>query len=127
MSCHERMDPIGFAFENFDALGAWRDTDNGLPVDATTDLDGTPVEGGVALGELVATLPDVGSCIARRFYQHANGRLDQSGERAAVTELVEDFVAADYNFQRLVIEMVVNDGFRYASPPPIDSAEEDTP
>jgi hypothetical protein len=115
-SCHESMDPIGFALEHYDALGRWRDLDNGLPIDAATSVDGQPVDGGVELGALVASLPEVGACIAKRFYRHANGRLEVRGDDTALEALVEDFVAGDYDFKRLVIDLVVNDGFRYAGP-----------
>ena len=115
-SFHEMMDPIGFAFENYDALGTWRTTDNGLPVDATTEVEGTELEGGVELGELVAQLPEVGACVARRFYQHATAHLDDPSEKKAVEKLVADFVSSDYDFQQLVVALVTNDGFRYAAP-----------
>jgi hypothetical protein len=115
-SCHEMMDPIGFAFENYDALGAWRTEDNGLPVDATTEVEGAELEGGVELGELVAQLPEVGACVARRFYQHATAHLDDPTEKKAVDKLVADFVSSDYDFQQLVVALVTNDGFRYAAP-----------
>jgi hypothetical protein len=115
--CHAQMDPIGFGLEHFDALGQWRDTENGLAIDDTTDLDGTPFEGGVELGRVVATLPEVGACIARRFYQHANGRLDTADESLAVDALVEDFVTQNHDFKALVRALVTNDGFRYATTP----------
>jgi uncharacterized protein DUF1592/uncharacterized protein DUF1588/uncharacterized protein DUF1595/uncharacterized protein DUF1587/uncharacterized protein DUF1585 len=118
--CHAKMDPIGFAFEHFDAIGAWRDTENGLPLDTSTDVDGAPVADAVEMGELVAELPAVGDCIARRFYQHATAHLDKVGERKAVDALVASFVASDYDFEELVLELVVNDGFRYASPIPAE-------
>ncbi|MEJ7728275.1 MAG: DUF1592 domain-containing protein [Polyangiaceae bacterium] len=115
-SCHEMMDPIGFAFENYDALGTWRTKDNGLPVDATTEVEGTELEGGVELGALVAQLPEVGACVARRFYQHATAHLDDPSEKKAVDKLVADFVSSDYDFQQLVLALVTNDGFRFAAP-----------
>ncbi len=113
-ACHAMMDPIGFAFEHFDAIGMWRTEDNGLPVDASTEIDGEPVQGGAEMGALVAAMPNVAACVARRFYQHASGRLDGRSERPAVDRLAEQFVANDYNFKQLVIDLVVNDGFRYA-------------
>ncbi|MEZ4442030.1 MAG: DUF1592 domain-containing protein [Polyangiaceae bacterium] len=116
-TCHTLMDPIGFAFEHFDALGQWRDEDNGLAVDVTTEVDGTAVEGAVEVGALVAELPEVGDCIARRFYQHATGHLDDDGEKDQVEALIGQFVDSDYDFRELVLSLVVNDGFRYASRP----------
>ncbi|MBM4357374.1 MAG: DUF1588 domain-containing protein [Deltaproteobacteria bacterium] len=116
-SCHQLMDPIGFGFEHFDALGQWREEDNGLPVDVKSDLDGKPFEGAVELADLVAELPEVGACIARRFYQHAVGRLDGKGDRPAVEGLIESFVSNNFDFKELVVSMVVNDGFRYVAVP----------
>ena len=113
--CHQQMDPIGFGLEHYDPVGAWRDEDNGLPVDAVTELDGTAFEGGVELGRLIAELDTVGECIARRFYQHATTHLDGAAERELVDALVKSFVAGHYDFKALIVEMVVNDGFRYLS------------
>ncbi len=116
-ACHEMMDPIGFAYEGFDAIGAFRTVDeNGLPVDVTTDLNGTPVAGPTEMGQLVAQLPEVGACIARRFYEHAGGHLATPNEEMAVEALVETFVATNYQFKELVVALVTNDGFRYATP-----------
>ncbi len=116
-TCHQMMDPIGFGLEHYDAIGAWREQDGGLPVDATTDLDGRPFEGGVELGGLMAELDTVGACIARRFYQHATTHLEGSEEEPFVDDLVSAFVASDYDFKALVVEAVVNGGFRYAVAP----------
>ncbi len=114
--CHKQMDPIGFGFEHYDAVGAWRDTEHDLPIDAESELDGVAFEGGVELGGLIAELPRVGDCIARRFYQHATTHLDERSERAYVDDLVDRFVQSDFDFKALVVEMVVSGGFRYALP-----------
>jgi len=115
--CHERMDPIGFTFEHYDAIGARRDVDeNGLPIDAKSTIDGAEVDGAIAMSELVASLPEVGACIARRFYEHAGAHLAGSGDKGSVDDLVADFVASDYRFKDLVLALVTNDGYRYATP-----------
>jgi len=116
-SCHLAMDPIGFAFEHYDALGQYREIDeNGLTLDASTDIDGVAVDGGLQMGQLIADLPEVGACVARRFYEHAGAHLATSGEQPSVEGLIEDFVASDYDFQSLVVALVTNDGYRYALP-----------
>lgn len=116
-SCHQMMDPIGFAFEGFDAVGAFRTVDeNGLTIDATAELNQTAVDGPVEMGQLVAELPEVGACIARRFYEHAGAHLATGNEEVAVEALVESFVGTSYQFKQLVIALVTNDGFRYAVP-----------
>ena len=114
--CHELMDPIGFAFENYDAIGAHRTVDeNGLTLDSATEIEGTPVANGTEVGDVIAALPEAAECIAQRFYEHAGAHLVEKGEDDAVEEVVEEFIASDYDFQSLVIALVVNDGFRYAS------------
>jgi hypothetical protein len=114
--CHQLMDPIGFAFENYDAIGAYRTVDdNGLTLDSATEIEGTPVGNGTEVGDVIAALPDAAECIAQRFYEHAGAHLVEKGEDDAVEEVVEEFIASDYDFQSLVVALVVNDGFRYAS------------
>jgi hypothetical protein len=114
--CHEQMDPIGFAFEHFDAIGAYREVDEqGLTLDSTTEINGTPVASGAEVGEVIAALPEASACIAHRFYEHAGAHLVEPGENDAVKVLVDEFVASDYDFRSLVVALVVNDGFRFAS------------
>jgi hypothetical protein len=114
--CHALMDPIGFAFENYDAIGAHRIVDEqGLQLDSTSDIEGTPVTNGTEVGPVIAALPQASDCIARRFYEHAGAHLVEAGEEAALQEVIDEFVASDYDFRSLVLALVVNDGFRYAS------------
>ena len=110
--CHLKMDPIGFGLEHYDALGAWRETDQGRPIDAVTDLDGEPFEGGVELGELLASQARVGACIVRRFYRHATAHLEERGEKAYVDALAQRFAADGFDFKQRVVETVVSGGFR---------------
>lgn len=114
--CHEMMDPIGFAFENFDAIGAYRTVDEqGLALDSATEINGTPVATGAEVGEVIAALPEASACIARRFYEHGGAHLADTGEEDAVQAVVDAFVANDYDFRSLVVALVVNDGFRFAT------------
>ena len=83
-SCHQMMDPIGFAFEHFDATGRWRDNDAGVPVDATGMLTGTDVDGAVdGVGQLAAKLLDsaqVRRCVASQWFRWAFGRNEQTDD-----------------------------------------------
>ena len=59
-SCHKVMDPVGFALENFDAVGAWRTREAGGPIDASGQLaDGTPVDGVVTLRKAILDRPEL--------------------------------------------------------------------
>ena len=78
-SCHETLiNPLGFAFENYDAIGQWRANDNGKPVNASAmyPLDGTPVSytNGVELAQLLAKSPTVHRCYSDRWLEYALGR-----------------------------------------------------
>ena len=58
-ACHVRMDPIGFAMENFDAIGRWRDDDNGFPIDASGSLpEGERFNGPAELRKVLAGRKD---------------------------------------------------------------------
>ena len=116
-SCHDLMDPLGFALEHFDPVGRWRALDNGLPIDATGNVDGVAIDGAAELGEAVAAHPEFARCVARRLYRHASGQLEGFGELGAVAALGEDFVTDGYRFRALVLRIVTSDAFRYAAPP----------
>lgn len=114
-ACHDLMDPIGFAFEHFDPIGAYREVDEqGLTLDSASDIEGTPVASGDEVGAVMAELPAASACIAQRFYEHAGAHLVASGERDALQEVIDEFVTSEYDFRSLVVAIVVNDGFRYA-------------
>lgn len=116
--CHGKMDPIGFAFEHYDAIGAYRDTDeSNLPIDSVSDIDGAAVGDALDVGELVAALPEAGACIARRFYEHAGAHLAATGDDRSVEQVVSHFVGSNYTFKELVIALVSNDGYRFAGVP----------
>ena len=115
--CHSIMDPLGIGLESFDAIGAYRTTEDGRPVDAQSELAGVPFEGPAELGELLHDDPKVSACLARRFYRYATGRLEGRKEERVVRQLAEDFQAAGRRVKALVIETVLSDGFRYASRP----------
>lgn len=82
--CHARLDPIGFALEEFDAIGRHRTTENGKPIDASGGLpdlgvaDGDLV-GGVALAEVIAASDEAALCFAKQWFRFAGARVEQSG------------------------------------------------
>lgn len=83
-ACHNLMDPIGFAFEHFDAAGRWRDVDSGKPVDdagalALTDVDG-PVQGVNALAARLIASPQVRTCVATQWFRWAFGRGQETSD-----------------------------------------------
>ncbi len=116
-SCHRFIDPPGFLFEHFDSIGRHREAVDGFPIDATGELDGTPLDDSVDLATLLRDDPRVGRCIARQLYRYANNRLDTIDERAIIDELQAAMVDDDYAFDRLLVALVQSRGFRLISPP----------
>jgi Protein of unknown function (DUF1588)/Protein of unknown function (DUF1585) len=87
--CHENLiNPLGFAFEHYDAVGAWRDVDNGLPINATASyyLDGKAATytGGPELVRLVAQSEQFYDCYAKNWLEYAFGRPPAPTEAAAI-------------------------------------------
>ncbi len=116
-SCHSRMDPLGFPLENFGPIGEWRDFDNGLPIDATGEVDGVFVDGAAALGAAVAAHPDFGFCVTARLYRYGTGQLESLAELPLLETLAAAFEDDSYSFPGLVRSIVLSDGFRFASAP----------
>lgn len=113
--CHDKMDPIGFAFEGFGALGEARDNDEGLPIDTETHLDGVPVADAQDLGIALATDPRVAACFARRAFRYATGHLEIETEEIAVRELADAFASDEFRFRALILTLVTSDAFRLAA------------
>jgi uncharacterized protein DUF1592/uncharacterized protein DUF1588/uncharacterized protein DUF1595/uncharacterized protein DUF1585/uncharacterized protein DUF1587 len=114
--CHATIDNIGFAFENFDATGAWRTTDDGLPVDATAKLSGTDVDGSftgaVALAQRLAQSQQVASCVAYSWLRYALGLDTSQINLAAAGAIANQFTAAGGAFTELLVDIVRSDYFR---------------
>ena len=90
-TCHKMMDPVGFALENFDAVGAWRTEDAGAPIDATGELsDGTKVDGVVTLREALLSRPEVFvTAFTEKLLTYALGRGLDYRDMPAVRAIVK--------------------------------------
>jgi hypothetical protein len=113
-SCHQRMDPLGFGLENFDAIGAWRDRDGESPIDASGTLPGG--QSFDSTDELRAALkarPDVFvRCLAEKLLTYALGRGVERRERRSVDAIVRRLARHDYRFSALVLALVHSDLFQ---------------
>ncbi|WP_158633602.1 DUF1592 domain-containing protein [Tautonia sociabilis] len=114
-SCHKRMDPLGFGFENFDAIGRWRDQDGDSPVDASGRLpSGESFAGPADLKALLrARKDDFARTLAENLMTFALGRGLESFDRCAVDGILADLQRHDYRFHRLVVDIVTSDAFRF--------------
>ncbi|MCX6881740.1 MAG: DUF1592 domain-containing protein [Verrucomicrobia bacterium] len=107
-SCHNLMDPVGFSLENFDALGRWRDLEDGKPVDASGGFpDGSQLTGVDALEQTLLKRPDlfVGT-FAEKLLTFALGRGIESYDGPAIRKIVNQTEADDFRFSSLIIAVV---------------------
>jgi hypothetical protein len=113
-SCHKIMDPIGFAFENFDLTGKWRDADGKTPVDASGELvDGTKLNGPASLRAALLSRSDTFiSSATQKLLTYALGRAVQYNDMPVVRSVMRDAAAKDYRFSSLVIGIVKSAPFQ---------------
>jgi len=112
--CHRLMDPIGFALENFDAIGLWRLHDEGTSVDASGELfDGAKVEGPVALQEwLTGYAPQFVRVTVEKLLTYALGRGVEYRDMPLVRAIARDAARQDNRFSALVLGIVKSSPFQ---------------
>ena len=113
-SCHSRMDPIGFAMENFDAVGRWRDRDGDNPIDTSgTFPDGTKFDGMAGLKAALLSRPEeFVSTVAERLLMYGTGRNVQYFDQPAIRAIVKDSARQNYSFSSLVLGVVKSAPFQ---------------
>ena len=107
-SCHKVMDSIGFALENFDAVGAWRTQDAGLPIDASGELaDGAKIDGVVALRNSILARPEVFvGTMTEKLLIYSLGRGLDYRDMPTVRAIVRDAGRNDYRFSTMILGVV---------------------
>jgi hypothetical protein len=113
-SCHKIMDPIGFALENFDLVGKWRDTESGAPIDASGVLvDGTKLDGPVSLRTALLSRPDAFvTTLTEKLLTYALGRGLQPYDMPTVRSIVAHAEEDEYRFSTLVLGIVRSTPFQ---------------
>jgi len=113
-SCHKRMDPIGFAMENFDAVGAWRTMDGGLPIDANATLPGNiQINGPDSLRQLLLAKKDqFVRSLVEKMITYGLGRGIDPSDRATVDDICDDVAAHGYRFSSMIESIVKSDAFQ---------------
>jgi mono/diheme cytochrome c family protein len=113
-ACHKTMDPIGFALENYDAVGAWRSHDSGLPIDASGELaDGTKVDGVVELRAALMRYPAMfASTVASKMMVYALGRGLDYRDQPEVRSIVRKAEPTHYRFGDLLMGIVRSQAFQ---------------
>jgi len=112
--CHDRIDPVGFALEGFDALGVYRTEENGLPVDTSggfPDLGIEALANGRELSEALAASDALRGCFARHWSRYGLGRLEDTAADAASLGAMTE--ASEYSVYEALVSLVLDEGFRY--------------
>jgi mono/diheme cytochrome c family protein len=113
-SCHARMDPIGFAFENYNAVGAFRLKDGDFPIDPAGTLpDGRSFKGPAELKAILKEKKDlVSRCLTEKMLIYALGRGLEYYDRPSLDRITMALARNEYRFSTLVTEIVRSDPFR---------------
>lgn len=134
-SCHRLVDPIGFGFEQFDAIGRYREkqvalvypaidtnkknvrregTPMALPVDTTATILGIPnsdFSNPAEAGRILAATPACHRCVVKQFFRYALGRAETEADRPHLDEAYDRFVKSGFRFQELVLAIVTSRPF----------------
>jgi hypothetical protein len=104
-SCHRLTDPVGFALENYDAVGRWRTLDGEAPVDASGGLpDGSEFEGIEGIEDAILARPEIfAGVVAEKLMTYGLGRGVESYDAPAVREVVLEAKADDFRLSALII------------------------
>jgi len=108
------MDPIGFALENFDLVGQWRDADGGLPVNPTGRfVDGTELTGPASLRQALLGHRDrFAATVTEKLMTYALGRSVEYFDMPTVRSIARDAVREDYRLSSLVVGIVRSPAFQ---------------
>lgn len=114
-ACHDRIDPIGFGLENYDAIGRWRDTDNEQPVDATGTLpSGEQFEGPADLKRILLGRSEAfARMVTSQMLKFALGRDLEYFDEPTVRQISDTVIENDYSAATLVAEIVQSYPFRF--------------
>jgi hypothetical protein len=112
--CHSRMDPLGFALENYNAVGKWRERDANLPIDASGVFpNGKGFSGSAELKQILASNKDAfAECLTEKLLTYALGRGLEGYDRRAVKQITANLAANDYRFVSLIEGIVNSTPFR---------------
>ncbi|HMI86405.1 MAG TPA: DUF1592 domain-containing protein [Polyangiaceae bacterium] len=117
--CHRDMDPIGFGFEQYDAIGRFRDVDAQRPIDASGEVMGSPIGkfvGAVELARKLSESQEVRQCLGKQWFRFAFGREESPDDDCALAGLYGAVSNDGASIQSLVLAITQTDTFLYRRP-----------
>jgi len=119
-TCHAQMDPIGFGLEHFDAIGAWRDTEGGVAIEATgwirEDDPATRFDGLPELASMLHDDPQVERCVLMQLDRWWRGRGEETADEATLGAAQRELDAGGRRFKALLIAIAASDATRFKRP-----------
>ena len=118
-SCHRRMDPLGFAMENFDAIGRWREDDGGAEINSTIELSGRTIDSPRAFREALLAEGDNEfiQAVVEKLLIYALGRGVDYYDAPAMRRITRELADGGYRWSSLVSKVVASDQFRMRRAP----------
>ena len=118
-SCHAGMDPIGFALENFDAVGQWRNTEGGATIDASGTLpDGTQFEGPAGLRKVLLSRPEqFVQTATEKLFTYALGRELEYDDSPALRKILREAAPGGYRWSSLILGIIKSTPFQMRRSP----------
>jgi hypothetical protein len=119
-ACHKFIDPVGFGFERYDGVAAFRTTEAGESIDESGEVVGlesleadttTPFSGPAELARLLAGSPNAQACFARQMFRYARGGEDGGRDACAIRRLQTLFVESGFDIKQLLLEVVRQKSF----------------
>ena len=116
--CHQKMDPIGFSLENFDAIGRWRNTDSGQQIDASGGTpDGCEFVGVAGLEKALLDRPELFvQTFSEKLLTFGLGRGIEPFDGPAVRQIVKEAEADEFRFSRVILSIVNSTPFQMRMP-----------
>lgn len=113
--CHVQMDPLGLALENYDPVGLFRTTENGVTIDASGGVPGMAgtANGPVELMRLLAESPDTQACFASQWLTYAYGRAIGKDDVCTKEAVTQAFIGSGFNVRELLLALSQTDAFLY--------------
>jgi hypothetical protein len=106
------MDPIGFGLEHFDSVGRFRETENGVTIDASGDLDGRPFDGALELTSAIVSHPELPECMATQWFRFSEARLEARDDGELLGALGGGLEGSGFDFGNLIVELALSEPFR---------------
>jgi hypothetical protein len=119
-NCHKLLDPVGYGFERYDGIGAYRAQEAGMDIDAGGDVRGiedlnadtsAKFNGPIELGRLIANSPNAQACLARQVFRYVRGGENGTADACAISKLQGAFKDSGFDLQRLLLEVVRSKSF----------------